>query len=61
MTDKRKVLTDEQVEEIKELLKKGLSQRKIAQKYKVSQSTVNKIKQEKTWKNIVVPTTESEQ
>ena len=50
--DKRKKLNEEQVLEIKELLRKGMSQRNIALKYKISQSSINKINKERTWKEV---------
>lgn len=45
-------LTDEQVKEIKKLLKKGLTQKKIADMFKVQKGVINTINTGKTWKHI---------
>jgi len=45
-------LDDDKVSEIKQLLKSGVSQYKIAAKYGVSRSTILKIKLNKTWNHV---------
>ena len=45
-------LTAEVVKELKQDLKNGMISRKVAEKYKISEATVNQIKYGKTWKNI---------
>lgn len=47
-------LLDEEVLEIKRLLKKGWSQRKLAQKFSVSQPLIRKIKKGDIWTHIVL-------
>lgn len=47
-----KKLTEEEVLEIRELLKKGETALKIAEKYKVAPNTISDIKRERTWKNV---------
>lgn len=45
-------LNERKVREIKELLKQGISQYKIAKKYNVSRSAILKIHLNKTWKHL---------
>lgn len=47
-------LTDEDVVEIKLMLKDGIKQQKIADLFGVTRSTIYKIKTGKTWSNIVI-------
>lgn len=48
----RHILTAEKVKEIKELLKQGITAVEIAKKFNVSPSTIDCIKNKRTWKNI---------
>ncbi|MBU5486473.1 hypothetical protein KQI86_19415 [Clostridium sp. MSJ-11] len=45
-------LTEESVSEIKALLRKGVLQKEIAKRYKVSPSAINSIARNRTWKHI---------
>ncbi|MGN5653475.1 hypothetical protein [Bacillus sp. Brlt_9] len=51
-------LKEEQVKQIKTLLRKGLSQTKIAKMYGVSKHCIHHIKIEKTWKHVTIDDTE---
>jgi len=53
ISNKKNKLLDEEVLEIRRLLKKGMSQRKLAHKYNVSQAVIGKINREEIWKNII--------
>jgi hypothetical protein len=54
ISNKKNKLLKEEVLEIKRLLKLGVSQRKLAHKYNVSQAIIGKINREEIWKNIIL-------
>ncbi|MBT2690643.1 helix-turn-helix domain-containing protein [Bacillus sp. ISL-47] len=53
-TGPRSKLNENQVREIKKLLKKGISQSKIADQFNVQQMTISKISQGKSWKHVSI-------
>ena len=45
----RSLLTAKQVADVRDLLAKGIAQKRIAKAFSISQSTVSHIKQNRTW------------